>query len=399
MILTYEYRILPSKRQHRALELLLESQRLLYNAALEERIGAYRRGVRVTYFDQCKSLTEWRQSDADAAGVPVNLQRATLKRLDGAYNGFFRRAKQKAAKAGFPRFRGKGWWDSFAFREFEGICLDRGLLRFKGMPGALRVHLHRPLPADTRIRSCVFRRDLKGWKVGFAVDIAMSPARDGRRSVGIDLGIKTFAALSDGGFIPSLRAARRAEQRLRRAQRSCARKRRGSNSRRNARVRVARCHAATSRARLNHLHQSSARLLRDYDAIAVEALNIRGLAASALARDVHDASWAKFISILRYKAAKAGACFIEVDPRNSSQDCSDCGARVHKGLDERQHDCPHCGLSIDRDLNAARNILHRAGVGPGLPNEAGCGKRAGGNLDSSDLPVPVGGCVNRDTAL
>jgi putative transposase len=321
--------------------------------------------------------------DPEAACVPANLQRATLKRLDEAYKAFFRRVTQKAGKAGFPRFRGKGWWDSFGFREFRGITFDGRRLRFKGMPGALKVHVHRPMPGGVPIRACTFRRDEKGWKVGFALDVLIAETRNGERSVGIDLGISTFAALSDGGFIPSLRAARRAQRRLRMAQRSLARKRPGSNSRGKARMQVARCHAATARARSNHLHQASARFVRDYDLIAVEALNVQGFARSALARDVHDASWAKFLSILAYKAAKAGARLIEVNPRNSSQECSGCGMNVPKGLNERWHDCPRCGLSIDRDLNAARNILGRAGVGPCLPNVAGCGMRAGGspNLD------------------
>jgi putative transposase len=114
----------------------------------------------------------------------------------------------------------------------------------------------------------------------------------------------------------------------------------------------------------------------------VERLNVKGLANSALAKDVRDASWAKFISMLRYKAERAGARLIEVDPRNTSQECSGCGTEVPKGLADRRHDCPRCGLSIDRDLNAARNVLNRAGVGPGLRNVAGCGMRAGENLDS-----------------
>jgi putative transposase len=121
----------------------------------------------------------------------------------------------------------------------------------------------------------------------------------------------------------------------------------------------------------------------DYDLIAIERLNVLGLARSALARDIHDASWARFISMLRYKAAKAGARVIEVNPRNTSQDCSGCGMVVRKDLAQRRHDCPYCGLSLDRDLNAARNILIRAGVGPGLHNVAGCGMRAGENLGSS----------------
>jgi putative transposase len=355
MILTYCYRLLPSKPQHRALEGSLESQRQLYNAALEERIGAFRNaGITRTYIDQCKALTEWRQSDPEAALAPVCQQRWTLKQLDEAFRGFFRRAKA-GAKPGFPRFRGKGRFASFGFREFSGIRFEHGRLRFAGMPGGLRVHLHRALPEGARIRSCVFRRDDKGWKVGFAVDILAAPQRPSTRAVGVDLGLSTFAALSDGGFVPSLRAA-------------------------------ARCHAQAARARLDFLHQASARLVRDYDVIVLEKLNVKGLARSALARDVHDASWARFISILRYKAACAGSRLIEVDPHDTSQDCSGCGIKVPKKLHDRWHECPHCGLSIDRDLNAARNILNRAGVGPGLPNVAGCGMRAGGNLVFDEQP-------------
>jgi len=135
MILTYCYRLLPSRHQHRALEALLEGQRQLYNAALEERIEAHRKArVTRTYVDQCKALTEWRQSDPDAASVPVCLQRWTLKQLDEAYRGFFRRLKAGAAP-GFPRFRGKGRFDSFGFREFSGIRFENGRLRFKRFAG------------------------------------------------------------------------------------------------------------------------------------------------------------------------------------------------------------------------------------------------------------------------
>jgi putative transposase len=387
MIVTYRYRLLPTKRQHRALEQILESQRQLYNAALEERIGAYRKaGVTRTYIAQTKALTEWRGSDPEASALPLCLQRATLKRLDEAYRGFFRRIA-KGGKPGFPRFRGKGWFDSFGFRQFVGITLESGRLRFKGMPGGLRVHLHRGLPKGAPIKNCTFKRDTKGWSVSFAVAVEAAAPQDSHRAVGVDLGISTFAALSDGGFIPSLRAARKSERRVRIAQRALARKQRGSDGRREARKAVARCHASVARQRREHLHQASARLVRDYDAIAIEKLNVKGLAGSALAKDVHDASWARFISMLRYKAEKAGARLIEVDPYNTSQDCSGCGMKVPKDLADRHHDCPHCGLSIDRDLNAARNILNRAGVGPGLPNVAGCcGMRAGENLRSALRP-------------
>ena len=392
MILTFQYRLMPSLRQHRALEAILESQRQLYNGALEERIDAYRKaGVTRAYVDQTRALTEWRREDPEARSLPVNLQRATLKRLDEAYKGFFRRVKN-GQKPGFPRFRGKGWFDSFGFREFVGISLEDGRLRFNGMPGSLRVHMHRPLPSEASIRSCTFRRDVKGWLVGFAAMLSDRPLREGRRTVGIDLGITTFAVLSDGTSIPSLRAARRAERRLRIAQRALVRKTKNSKRRYRARVAVRRCHAAIARRRANHLHQTSARLVQAYDIIAAEDLGVRALARSALAKDVHDASWAKFISMLRYKAERAGALLIEVDPRNTTKDCSECGAGVPKELDDRRHECPECGLSIDRDLNAARNILYRAGVGPGLRNVAG-GRHAcrrepeqGLRTSSSELP-------------
>ncbi len=138
MILTYRYRLLPSKRQHAALTGLLDAQRALYNAALEERIDCYRKtGKGVSYIDQCKSLTLCRRALPEMGALPVNLQRWTLKRLDDAFQGFFRRVKARNGKAGFPRFRGRGWWDSFGFGEFSGIRFDGARLRFAGMPGIM----------------------------------------------------------------------------------------------------------------------------------------------------------------------------------------------------------------------------------------------------------------------
>jgi putative transposase len=287
--------------------------------------------------------------------------------LDRAYAGFFRRLKI-GGKPGFPRFRGRGWFDSFGFSEFEGITLRDSRLRFKGMPGSLRVHFHRDIPEVESIRSCTFRREAKAWTVSFAVAIPAAEVRRPNTAVGVDLGIVRFAALSDGGTIPSLRAARKAERKLRLAKRALARKKPRSGGRRKARSICARCYQEVARKRAEHLHQASARLVRDYDLIAIEKLNVKGLAGSFLAKDVHDASWAKFIAMLRYKAEKAGALLVEVDPRNTSQECSGCGAIVAKALGDRLHDCPRCGLVVDRDLNAARNVLRRAGVGPGLLN-------------------------------
>lgn len=250
------------------LEAILESQRQLYNAALEERIDAYRkRGIGRSYNEQTKALTEWRHCDTDAASLPVTLQRATLKRLDNAYKNFFRRRK-KAEKPGFPRFRGKGWFNSFGFREFNprvGISMNAGRISFKGMPGTLRVHLHRELPAEAVVTGCTFRRDVKGWTVSFSLKLPTPPVVAGGRVVGVDLGITTFATLSDGSTVPSLRAARKAERRLQIADRAVSRKHRGSKGRRKALLDRRRQHAALTRRRRDYLHKVSALLVRNHD--------------------------------------------------------------------------------------------------------------------------------------
>lgn len=371
MILTYRYRLLPTRRQHAALSATCEAQRILYNAALEERIGCYRAtGKTRTFIDQAKALTTCRRDLPDMAALPVALQRWTLKRLDEAFAGFFRRVKARDGKAGFPRFRGKGWWESFGFTEFSGIRFDDKRLRFKGVPGGLSVHLHRPLPSDD-IRSCVFRRDGSGWVVCLAARVEVAEKGVVRTAIGVDLGLKVFGYCSDGVIIPNPQIARKAERRFRVNQRALARCKRGSNGRRKVRARLARLHRKIADTRATWLHQQSAALVKRADLIAVEDLNVKNMVRHpTLARSISDASWSKFLGFLAYKAERAGVHFLRIDPRNTSQTCSGCGTLVHKTLAVRTHSCASCGLIIDRDWNAALNIL-RAGIGAGALNAIG----------------------------
>jgi putative transposase len=372
VILTNRYRLLPLKSQHRALERLCATQRELYNAALEERIDCYRKtGKTRTYIDQCKALTECRHELPDMAELPLNLQRWTLKRLDDAFQGFFRRIKARSAKAGFPRFRGKGRWEAFGFNEFKGIQFDGKRLRFAGMPGGLKLHLHRPLPDDADIRSCVFRRDGSGWFICLHLEIEVPQKRTVASAIGIDLGLKVFAWCSDNVVIPNPRIARKAEKELRRRQRALARCQRGSNRRRKVRAKVARLHRKIADTRNTWLHQESAELVKRADLIAVEDLNVSNMVRHpTLARSIADASWSRFVSMLAYKAEKAGGHLIRVDPRNTSQECSGCHELVPKLLAVRTHACPSCGLHIPRDYNSSLNIL-RAGIGAGALNVIG----------------------------
>jgi len=372
MVLTYRYRLLPLKSQHRALEHLCGLQRELYNAALEERIDCYRKtGKTRTYMDQCKALTVCRREIPDMRALPANLQRWTLKQLDEGFQAFFRRLKARNGKAGFPRFRGACRWNAFGFAQFSGIQFDGKRLRFAGMPGGLKLHLHRPLPQDANIRACVIRKDGRGWYVSLQIAIPDVERRAVATAVGVDLGLKVFAYCSDNVVIPNPRIARKAEAELRRRQRALSRCKRGSNRRRKIREGVAGLHRKIADTRRTWLHQQSAALVRRADLIAVEDLRIANMVRNQkLARAISDASWSTFVSMLEYKAERAGTHLIRVDPRNTSQKCSGCDELVPKSLAVRTHCCPSCGLTIDRDHNASLNIL-KAGIGLGALNVIG----------------------------
>lgn len=300
--------------------------------------------------------------------LPVALQRWTLKRLDDAFAGFFRRIKTNNRKAGFPRFRGKGWWSGFGFNQFSGIRFDGKRLRFKGMTSGLKVHLCRPLPYGANIRSCSFTRDYKGWNVCFQIEVDTPEKKAVATAVGIDLGLTAFAYQSDGVAIPAPQFARRTERELRRRQRALTRCKRGSRNRTKAKERIIRLHGKIVNQRTTWLHQQSARIANSYDFIAVEDLKVANMVRSNLARSISDAAWSTFTQMLSYKAERAGGTFVKVDPRRTSQECSGCGVIVKKDLSERVHSCPECGLVLDRDHNASLNILHRAGNGPGADN-------------------------------
>ena len=365
MILSYRYRLLPSERQHKALAWLLEEQRVLYNAGLEQGIGCYRKtGKGISYVDQCKSLTLCRRDLPEMGALPVNVQRWTLKRLDEAFPGFFTRVKARDGKAGFPRLRGKGRWNSLGFAEFSGIRSD-GRLRLAAMPSALKLHLQRPFPDAADIRSRVFRRAGRNWYASLQIALEAAEKRTVATMVGVDLGLKVFAYCSHGLILPNPRIAGKAECAQRIAQRALARCKRGSSGRRKVKARLARLHRKIADTRNTWLHRQSAALVKRTDLIVVEDLKVKNMIGHpTLARSMADGSWSKLPSMLSYKAAKAGSVLIGVDPGNTSQKCPGCGKLVAKSPAARTPACPQCALTIDRDWNASLNIL-RAGLSAG----------------------------------
>lgn len=401
-VLTYVYRLKPTRAQHGALRRILDDQRHLYNAALQERIDAWRCGVSIGMNDQTKSLTTIRGFDETYGSVPYNLSKWTLKRLDDAMKGFFRRAKAKGGKAGFPRFRPGSRWDSFGFHQIAGLRVCDGRLLFSGgIIGGLRFRMHRPLPEGAVIKSAVFTRRDSIWQVALALSVPLA-ANDEAQPVGVDVGIEHLATSSNGVHHANRRPSDRRARALRRAQRALARCRRGSKRRHKVAARLRREQRRLRNDRSTHLHEVANAIVQEGPLVFVEDLKLTNMTRSArgtreepgtnvraksgLNRALLDAAPGRLISFLRYKAARAGGMVTGVDPRGTSQLCSSCGATVAKPLLMRRHRCA-CGADLQRDHNAALNILqrglaaHGAARRPGEPNVADRGVRVPGTAD------------------
>lgn len=376
MILTYRYKLAPTKAQYAALDRLCEAQRQLYNAALQERCEAWTKNrISVTKLDQFKSLTKIRSFDEAYASVPVAMSRWSIARVDDAFKGFFSRMK-RGDTPGFPRFKARSRWRSFGFAEWSGIRLKDGRLLFAGLDGGLKVRLHRSIPDGSAVKSCTFSRQGRHWFIAMQMDVPVSEYHANPETVvGLDVGIEHLVTTSDGLHIPNYRPRSRRERELRIAQRAMARRRRGSKRRVKMREKLARLQRRIANARSTYLHQVSAKLARDYAFIAVEKLQMKNMTGSArgtaddpgtnvrqkagLNRALLDAAPAMLISYTSYKAARAGGEMVKENAAYSSQDCSSCDERVPKPLSERMHRCS-CGLVLHRDHNAAINILQRA---------------------------------------
>ncbi len=368
MFRVYRYRLNPTPGQERALFETLRLLRGLYNGALQERRDAYRReGRTIGLYEQKREIKEVRALCPEYAAIHTHLLQDVIIRLDRAYQAFFRRVKA-GQKPGFPRFKGRSRYRTFTFfdaanRNGARIVSGGKRVELVGI-GKVKFRQHRPMEGRVKQVSVSFDGD-GHWYVAFACDeVPVKPLPATGASVGIDVGITTFAALSDGGEVPNPRLREAAQPAMARVQRTIARRKRGSKRQRSARAILRKQHAAVARRRKDFHHKTAKVLVEHYDAIAVEDLNVKGLAAGMLAKQVQDAGWAQFVTILSHKAESAGRELHRVDAAGTSQECSACGATVRKGLHVRVHRCPGCGYTADRDINAARNILFRAGTQP-----------------------------------
>jgi putative transposase len=355
----FKFRLFANADQERELDIALETHRRLYNTYLDYRELAYSQyGITLSYVDCSRWFKGQRATNPYFARINFSSAQATMRRLDKAFAAFFRRVKA-GEDPGYPRFKGRDRFDSIEFPAYgDGIKLIGNRLRVQHV-GTIKVKLHRAI--EGQIKTVTLKREAWHWYVIFSCDLGPVEVEPSTNPpVGIDLGLESFLTTSDGEREPNPRYRETALPDLRRAQRSLSRKKRGGKHRRKSKHKVAKIHARVSRLRKEHHHQVALKLARRYGFVAVESLNIDGmLKHDRLSRSISDVGWSGFLLTLRSKAESAGVAYVEVDARGTSQRCSACGAEVRKGLSVRRHDCPHCGISLHRDENAARNILAR----------------------------------------
>ena len=351
---TFKYRVYPTPSQAALLDAQLAEACRLYNAALQERRDAWRMQRKsVSFYDQTRQLKEIRAA-GDLQLYGYDVAHEVLARVDKTFKAFFRRVKA-GQMAGFPRFRSWRRYDSIIYEHYGTGCrlLDTGKLRLQGV-GQLKLRLHRPLAG--KVKTLSVKREAGLWFACFSVEAEIAPLPVSDESVGLDVGLASFMTLSDGKEVPNPRHFEEAQKRLRRLQRRVARRKRGGARRRKAVLMLARLHARVRNQRADFHHKRSREIVNHYGLIAVEDLNVKGLARTRLAKQVNDAGWSSFINKLAYKAEEAGRALVKVDPRGTSQRCV-CGAEVRKGLADRWHECRECGLSVSRDHASAMEIL------------------------------------------
>jgi putative transposase len=356
----YTYKLKPTPDQERQLEDILWQCRRLYNMALEQRIFLYRqRGVTRSQYEQEAELKDLRAELPEYAAIHSHVLQDVLARLNKTYQAFFRRVKT-GQTPGFPRFQGRERWHSFTYKEYgNGARFDHGFLALSKI-GSVALRWSRPLEGTPK--TVTISREADGWYASIScADVPTQPLAPTGHETGIDLGLESFATLADGTMIHNPRCYRKAERRLKTAQRKVARRKKASNRRRKAVKLLAKAHQQVKRQRQDFQHKTALALVRDYDVIYHEDLQVANMVKNHhLAKSIADAGWSGFLTILAFKAACAGKQAVAVPPAYTSQICSGCGVIVKKGLSVRWHSCPDCGTSLHRDHNAARNI-ERAG--------------------------------------
>jgi putative transposase len=353
---TYKYRIYPNKEQRGKIDQTISLCQQLYNSALEHRIYLYKHGgMNVNYYGQAAELKAIKKVLPEYKTVQSQVLQDVLKRLDKAYQSFFRRVK-KGEIPGFPRFQSYKRYNSFTYPQ-SGFSLTGNHLELSKI-GNVKVKLHRPL--EGIMKTCTIVRKNEKYYVCFSCEVEEQVIPLTYHDAGIDMGVKEFCITSDGEMFPNPKNYRKTEAKLKKQQQAVSRKKKGSNRHRKAIRELANTHEHIANQRKDNAYKVANHLLNQYDTICREDLRISNMVKNhKLAKSISDAGWGIFFNILDAKAKQApGKRVVVVDPKYTSQICSNCGQIVKKDLSVRTHKCD-CGLEIDRDINAAINILNR----------------------------------------
>ena len=352
----YKFRMYPNKEQTAILEDTLETCRCLWNTALADRKNTYKEtGKGRTYNQQATVLAIEKKQDPRLKSVYSQVSQNVLKRLDLAMAAFFRRLREHAKKPGFPRFKSQGQYHSFTYPG-SGFELEDNHLTLSKI-GTIRIFKHREM--EGQIKICTIIRDRTGcWYCSLVTELEDTPKVSPQTAIGIDVGLKHMVAISNGEYIQYPQYYYTTEEKLGNAQRELSRKKKGSSNRNKARKKVAKIHKHIAGQRADFSHKASRKLIDMADVVVFEDLQIQNMLKNHhLAKAISDHAWGMLTRNTISKAVSAGKIVVLVDPRNTSQRCSNCGAKVPKGISIRVHVCPHCGLVMCRDRNAALNVL------------------------------------------
>lgn len=362
---TFKYRLYPNQEQTDTLYLTLKLCRRLYNACLEQRKIAYRSyGISLNYYNQQNQLPDIKNGLPEYNNVHSQVLQAVVRRADASFQNFFRRVKQGVRKdeLGYPKFQSYRRYNSLTYPQ-SGFTLQDNTITLSKI-GTIKLILHRPIPANGIIKTLTIRKDKVGdWFACFSVDFPEVTKHEVpiTKTVGVDVGIEKLATLSNGVYFENPRHIKKLEHKLKLVDRQLSRKKKGSMNRRKAILTRAKVYRKLERQREDYLHKIAKYLVDNFDMIAFEDLTILDMVQNKyLSKSIMDAAWNKLVQFTTYKAGEQGKKVILVNPKNTSQECSRCGAVVRKSLSVRTHRCHQCLFVLDRDWNSAINIENRA---------------------------------------
>ncbi len=370
MLKTFKYRLKPTKKQLCLLEATLTECCWLYNHLLEQRKNAWAQNKQYLSFQSQSASLPFLKVDRPALEtVYAQVLTNVTARVDLAFKAFFRRLKA-GEKPGYPRFKSESRYDSFTFPQ-NGFKVVDGKLSLSKI-GRIRIKLHRPI--EGAIKTCSIKRTATDkWFVSFSCEVTPNPLPASSEQIGIDLGLKSFATLSDGSKIANPRFFKKEEKVLAKAQRKFSKQEKGTPERAWTRKVVARVHERIANRRHNFCHQTARKLVNAFGLIVVEDLSIKDMQKNSfrsLNKSIGDAAWRMLLDLLSFKAAEAGREVVRVNPAYTSRTCSCCGSRRELKMSERVFECFCCGLTLDRDHNAALNILRLGTQSLGLALKA-----------------------------